>query len=151
MRELGRSQRHPYSLHKVQKASQSPQSEPSIGIPTPPLCNEQRRSSIHTNSTDRLEDEDYWHHRQRILRPNSPRRYYRPEKRKSPSGEKNGKDKEKPPRKRRNKKLERRRKKEEGRLTRPSTTELLSSVPNTSAENAVDLSLLEAAVVSEIS
>lgn len=151
--EYNHLERHPYPQHNTQKTSHSPYSEASNGIPTPPLSNEQRRSSIHTSSTDRLDDEDYWSHRQRVLRPNSPRRYYRPgEKRKCPDGDKKGKNKDKPQRKRRNKKAGRR-KHDEGRLTRPSTSELPSSISNVPIWNVTDKPemLREVAVVSEIS
>ena len=104
--------------------SQSLHSEDSFGLPTPPHSHERRRPSVQTSSPDRLDDEDYWSHRQRVLRPNSPRRYYRPEKRKSPAAEDKGKTKDKSPRKRLKRERDHR-KHEEGRLTRPSTSEFM--------------------------
>ena len=126
------SEPYPHALHKPHNTGKSSNSEDCFGIPTPP----RRRSSVQSASTDhqRLNDEDYWTHRQRVLRPNSPRRYYRPQKRKSPAGEGKGKAKEKSARKRRNRKAERR-KQDEGRLNRPSTPDLPPNNPKAFGES----------------
>jgi hypothetical protein len=125
LRDHGHSETNRHIPHQSHRTTQSLYSEASFGIPTPPLSNGQRPSSVHTASTDRLDDEDYWTHRHRVLRPQSPRRYYRPEKRKLPAREDKQKSKDKSPRKRLSRKREQR-KRDEGRLTRPSTSEIKS-------------------------